>query len=98
MMLIMITNLSKYAILNLFKDSLNFNWFAFCNVLSKLEIILIAIIMIPLASICCKTLGKRIGKVSTQANERTGILTTILVELFKNHKLIKFFKKKIMKK
>ena len=36
----MITNLVSTAILNLFKDSLNFNWFTFCNVLSKLEVIL----------------------------------------------------------
>ena len=50
--------------------------------------------MIPLASISAKTLGKRIGKVATEAtNERSGILTSYLVEIFKNHKLIKIFQK-----
>ena len=34
-----ITNLLSNAILTLFKDSLNFNWFINCNVFSKLEII-----------------------------------------------------------
>jgi hypothetical protein len=38
-----------------------------CNVLSKLEIIFNCNNMIPLASIAAKTLGKRMGKVTTQA-------------------------------
>jgi subfamily B ATP-binding cassette protein MsbA len=49
--------------------------------------------MIPFASISAKTLGKRIGKVTTEAQEKSGFLTTYLVELFKNHKLIKIFQK-----
>ena len=54
---------------------------------------LIAIIMIPLASIAAKALGKRIGKVSTQQMKRSGILNSYLIEIFKNHKLIKIFQK-----
>ena len=49
--------------------------------------------MIPLASISAKTLGKRMSKVATEAQEKSGFLTTYLVELFKNHKLIKIFQK-----
>jgi subfamily B ATP-binding cassette protein MsbA len=49
--------------------------------------------MIPFASISARTLGKRIGKVATEAQEKSGFLTTYLVELFKNHKLIKIFQK-----
>tara|TARA_B100000795_G_scaffold256061_1_gene228213 strand:- start:1178 stop:2458 length:1281 start_codon:yes stop_codon:yes gene_type:complete len=52
---------------------------------------LIAIIMIPLASFAAKSLGKRIGKVATEQMQRAGILNTYLIELFKNHKLIKIF-------
>ena len=59
---------------------------------------LISIIMIPLASISAKTLGKRISKVTTQAQEKSGYLTTYLVELFKNHKLIKIFQKESYEK
>ena len=33
------------------------------------------------------------GKVTTEAQEKSGFLTTYLVELFKNHKLIKIFQK-----
>ena len=32
------------------------------------------------------------GKVSTQAQEKSGTLTTYLLEIFKNHKLTKYFK------
>ena len=59
---------------------------------------LISIIMIPLASISAKNFGKRIGKVATEAQEKSGFLTTYLVELFKNHKLIKIFQKEKFEK
>jgi subfamily B ATP-binding cassette protein MsbA len=49
--------------------------------------------MIPLASISAKTLGKRVGKVVTEAQEKSGFLNTYLIEIFKNHKLIKIFQK-----
>ena len=44
-----------------------------------------------LASISAKTLGKRMSKITTEAQEKSGFLTTYLIELFKNHKLIKIF-------
>ena len=49
--------------------------------------------MIPLASISARSLGKRMSKVATEAQEKSGFLTTYLVELFKNHKLTKIFQK-----
>ena len=54
---------------------------------------LVSMIMIPLAAYSAKSLGKRMGKVTTQAQEKSGFLTTYLVEIFKNHKLIKIFQK-----
>jgi subfamily B ATP-binding cassette protein MsbA len=47
--------------------------------------------MIPLASLAAKSLGKRIGKVVTEQMLKAGKLNTYLIELFKNHKLIKIF-------
>jgi subfamily B ATP-binding cassette protein MsbA len=61
--------------------------------LQNWKLALISIVMIPLASISAKVLGKRISKVATEAQERSGYLTAYLVELFKNHKLIKIFQK-----
>ena len=57
------------------------------------KLALISIIMIPLASVAAKTLGKRMSKVTTEAQQKSGYLTTYLVELFKNHRLIKIFQK-----
>ena len=88
-----ITNLLSTAILTLFKDSLTLIGLLFVMFFQNWKLALISIIMIPLASISAKTLGKRVGKVTTEAQEKSGFLTTYLVELFKNHKLIKIFQK-----
>ena len=54
---------------------------------------LIAIIMIPLASVTAKRLGKRISKVVTEAQEKSGDLNKYLIDIFKNHKIIKIFQR-----
>ena len=89
----MVTNLVSTVILNLFKDSLTLIGLLSVMFYQNWKLSLIAIIMIPLASTAAKTLGKRIRKVSTQQMDRAGILTSYLVELFKNHKLTKIFQK-----
>ena len=88
-----ITNLLSHALLTLFKDSLTLIGLLFVMFTQNWKLALISIIMIPLAGLSAKTLGKRVGKVTTQAQEKSGFLTTYLVELFKNHKLIKIFQK-----
>tara|TARA_B100001057_G_scaffold327173_1_gene327446 strand:+ start:1797 stop:3533 length:1737 start_codon:yes stop_codon:yes gene_type:complete len=89
----MITNLVSAAILNLFKDSLTLIGLLGVMFYQNWKLSLVAIVMIPLASFAAKTLGKRIGKVSTEAMSRAGILNTYLFEVFKNHKLTKIFQK-----
>jgi subfamily B ATP-binding cassette protein MsbA len=91
-----ITNLLSNAILTLFKDSLTLIGLLTVMFFQNWKLALISIVMIPLASISAKTLGKRMGKVTTEAQEKSGNLTTYLVELFKNHKLIKIFQKETM--
>jgi subfamily B ATP-binding cassette protein MsbA len=49
--------------------------------------------MIPLATVTARILGKRMGKVSTQAQEKSGDLNRYLIDLFKNHKIIKIFQR-----
>ena len=88
-----ITNLLSNAVLTLFKDSLTLIGLLFVMFFQNWKLALISIIMIPLASISAKTLGKRISKVTTEAQQKSGFLTTYLVELFKNHKLIKIFQR-----
>ena len=88
-----ITNLLSHGILTLFKDSLTLLGLLVVMFTQNWKLALISIVMIPLASISAKTLGKRVGKVATEAQEKSGFLTTYLIELFKNHKLIKIFQK-----
>jgi len=88
-----ITNLLSNAILTLFKDSLTLIGLLLVMFLQNWKLALISIVLIPFASISARTLGKRINKVATEAQQKSGFLTTYLVELFKNHKLIKIFQK-----
>ncbi len=89
----MITNLLTNALLNLFKDGLTLIGLLTVMFYQNWKLSLIAIIMIPLASTMARSLGKRIGKVTTEATEKSGLLTTYLIEIFKNHKLIKIFQR-----
>ena len=88
-----ITNLLSNAILILFKDSLTLIGLLAVMFFQNWKLSLISIIMIPVSSIFAKTLGKRMKKVVTEAQERSGFLVSYLVELFKNHKIAKIFQK-----
>ncbi len=89
----MIVNLVSNTILNLTKDLLTLIGLVGVMFYQNWRLAIFALIMIPLASVAAKSLGKRIGKVATQAQEKSGILTSYLLEIFKNHKIIKIFLK-----
>ncbi|AFS46880.1 ABC transporter, permease protein,ABC transporter [alpha proteobacterium HIMB5] len=89
----MITNLVSTAILNLFKDSLTLIGLLSVMFYQNWKLSLIALIMIPLASAAARSLGKRMGKVTTEQMQKAGVLNTYLMEIFKNHKLMKIFQK-----
>jgi len=89
----MITKLVSTVILNLTKDTLTLIGLLGVMFYQNWRLAIFAIIMIPLASIAARSLGKRIGKVTVEAADRTGALTSYLLEIFKNHKIIKIFQK-----
>ena len=89
----MMTNLISVVILNVAKDTLTLIGLIGVMFYQNWRLAIFALIMIPLASFAAKSLGKRIGKVTTQAQEKSGILTTYMLEVFKNHKIIKIFQK-----
>ena len=89
----LIVNLVSTALLNLFKDTITLIGLLTVMFYQNWKLSLIAIIMIPLASLAAKTLGKRISKVTTEAQIKSGELNKHLMEIFKNHKLIKIFQK-----
>ena len=87
----MITNLISTVILSLFKDTFTLIGLLTVMFYQNWKLSLVAMIMIPLASLAARTLGKRMGKVTTQQMDKVGTLNTFLIEMFKNHKLMKIF-------
>ena len=88
-----ITGMLSSSFLALFKDGLTLIGLLTVMFLQNWRLSLIAIIMIPLASFAAKKLGKRAGKVTTEAQEKSGDLNKYLIDLFKNHKIIKIFQR-----
>tara|TARA_B100000989_G_scaffold287774_1_gene257731 strand:+ start:4557 stop:6296 length:1740 start_codon:yes stop_codon:yes gene_type:complete len=91
----MITKLVSTVMLNLTKDSMTLLALVGVMFYQNWKLAIFAIIMIPLATIAARSLGKRIGKVTVEAADRAGELTAYLLEVFKNHKIIKIFQKEI---
>ena len=87
----LITNLVSTGLLNVTKDTLTLIGLLSVMFFQNWKLSLVALIMIPLAGFFAKNLGKRMGKVTTELQEKAGNLTTYLFEIFKNHKLIKIF-------
>ena len=88
-----ITNLVSTVILNIFKDTLTLIGLMGVMFYQNWKLALFAIIMIPLASFAARSLGKRMGKITTQTQEQSGKFNSYIVEIFKNHKIIKIFQK-----
>ena len=88
-----ITGMLSTSFLALFKDGLTLIGLISVMFFQNWRLSLIAIIMIPFASITAKKLGKRISKVVTEAQEKSGDLNKYLLDIFKNHKIIKIFQR-----
>jgi len=88
-----LTNLASNALLNVMKDGLTL--FALMGLMfyQNWKLASFALIMIPFASVVAKSLGKRMGKITTQAQEVYADVTSYLSEVFKNYKIIKIYQK-----
>ena len=93
-----ITGLLSNSLLNFFKDGLTLIGLITVMFFQNWQLSLIAITMIPFASVVAKTLGKRVLKVTTEAQEKSGDLNKYLIDIFKNHKLIKIFQRENFEK
>ena len=88
-----ITGMLSNSFLSFFKDGLTLIGLLTVMFIQNWRLSLIATIMIPVASIVAKRLGKRMSKVTTEAQEKSGDLNKYLIDLFKNHKIIKIFQR-----
>ena len=93
-----ITKMLSDAFLSIFKDGLTLIGLLIVMFTQNWKLSLIAIIMIPLASLTARVLGKRMSKITTQAQEKSGDLNRYLIDLFKNHKIIKIFQRENFEK
>ena len=87
----LLVNLISTALLNVFKDTLSLIGLLTVMFFQNWKLSLVAIIMIPLATIVARALGKRMNKATRETMDTSALFTKRLVEIFKNHKIIKSF-------
>ena len=88
-----VQQLVSSGVLNLMKDSLTLLALLSVMFYQNWKLSLFAIIMMPLAAIFAKSLGKRIGKATREAGEISGNLVTFLSEILKGSKMIRIYQK-----
>jgi subfamily B ATP-binding cassette protein MsbA len=89
----LIIQLVSTSVLSLIKDSLTLIALLSLMFYQNWRLSLLAIIMIPLATITAKSLGKRMGKITTELQIKVGITTSYFLEILKNSKIIKTYQK-----
>ena len=89
----LLTNMISVGLLNLIKDTLTLGGLIFLMFYQNWKLALLAIIMIPIATFAARSLGRQMGKVTTQSQEKSGILISYLSEMLKNYKIIKIYQK-----
>ena len=89
----LIQGLISTGVLNLMKDSLTLITLMFVMFYQNWKLALFSIIMMPLAAFFAKSLGKRMGKATTQSALSAANFTMLLSELLKGSKIIKIYQR-----
>ncbi len=87
----LVATLVGTGVLNLMKDSLTLIVLVGLMFYQNWKLACFALIMMPLAAIVSKSLGKRLGKVTTESAEVSGKLSTFLSEMIKGSRMIKIY-------
>ena len=93
-----IQSLISTGVLNLMKDSLTLITLLCVMFYQNWKLALFSIIMMPLAAIFAKSLGKRMGKATTAGAESAANFTTLLTEILKGTKIIKIYQREKIEK
>jgi subfamily B ATP-binding cassette protein MsbA len=88
-----VQNLVSTGVLNLMKDTFSLIGLIYLMFYQNWKLASFALFMMPLAVFFAKNLGKRIGKVQSEAGEMTGNFTSFLSEVFKASKIIRIYQK-----
>ena len=89
----LIANMVGTGVLNLMKDSLTLIVLIGVMFYQNWKLACFALIMMPLAAAVAKSMGKRLGKVTTESAEISGHLSTYLSEMIKGSRMIKIYQK-----
>ena len=79
------------GVLNLMKDTLTLIVLISLMYYQNWKLASFALIMMPVAAILAKSLGKRLGKVTTESAEISGQLSSFLSEMIKGARMIKIY-------
>jgi len=89
----LIANVVGVGVLNLMKDSISLILLISLMFYQNWKLASFAIIMMPLAAFVAKSLGKRIGKVTSESAVLHGKLTSFLTEMLRASRMIKIYQK-----
>ena len=89
----LIIQLVSTSLLSLIKDGLTLIALLSLMFYQNWKLSLLAIIMIPLAAFSAKSLGKRMGKITTELQIKVGMMTSYFLDILKNSKIIKTYQK-----
>ena len=94
----MIQELVSTGVLNIIKDSLTLVTLVSLMFYQNWKLAIFSLIMMPLAAIVAKSLGKRMGKATTASVVSSGNFTTLISEILKSSKIIKIYQRENFEK
>ena len=94
----MVQELVSTGVLNIMKDSLTLIALIFVMFYQNWKLAIFSLIMMPMAAIVAKSLGKRMGKATTRSVVSSGNFTTLISEILKSSKIIKIYQREDFEK
>ena len=86
-----VSTLVSNGVLNLMKDSLTLIILVGLMFYQNWKLAIFAMLMMPLAALVAKSLGKRVGKATTESTRLNASLISYLTEMLKGSRMIKIF-------
>ena len=89
----LVQHLVSTGVLNLMKDSLTLIALTGVMFYQNWKLSIFALLIMPMAAFFAKSLGKRVGKITTQASEVSGKMATFMSEIIRGSKIIRIYQK-----
>jgi subfamily B ATP-binding cassette protein MsbA len=89
----LIYTLVSSGLLNIMKDTFTLTGLLILMFYQNWKLALFSLIMMPLAAFVAKSLGKRMGKATTESADASGNFATLLSEILRGAKIIKIYQR-----